>query len=48
MATEPIAQFLIISTIVTVTVFSTAAAVSALWFALVLRRNGLRLRFATV
>jgi hypothetical protein len=45
-ATEPIAQFLIISTIVTVTVFSTAAAVSALWFALVLRRNGLRLRFA--
>jgi len=47
-ATEPIAQFLIISTIVTVTVFSTAAAVSALWFALVLRRHGLRLRFATV
>lgn len=45
-ATEPTAQFLIISTILTVTVVGAAAAVSALWFGLVLRRNGLRLRFA--
>lgn len=45
-ATEPIEQFLIISTIATVTVVGAAAAMSALWFGVVLRRNGLRLRFA--
>ncbi len=45
-ATEPIAQFLIISTIATVTFVGTAAAVSALWFRVVLKNNGLRLRFA--
>ena len=45
--TEPIAQFLIISTISTVSLVSVAAAVSALWFGLVLRSNGLRLRFAS-
>lgn len=46
-ATEPIAQFLIISSIITVALVGAAAAVSALWFGLVLRSNGLRLRFAT-
>lgn len=45
-ATEPIAQFLIISTILTVAVVGAAAGVSALWFGMVLRRNGLRLAFA--
>lgn len=45
-ATEPIAQFLIISTIATVAVVGASAAASALWFGLVLKRNGLRLRFA--
>jgi hypothetical protein len=46
MITEPITQFLIISTIVTVALVGTAAVVSALWFRVVLRSNGLRLRFA--
>ena len=46
-ATEPIAEFLVISAILSVTVVCTAAAASALWFGLVLRRNGLRLRFAS-
>jgi hypothetical protein len=45
-ATEPIMQFLIISTISTVALVGSAAAVSALWFRIVLKRNGLRLRFA--
>jgi hypothetical protein len=45
-ATEPIAQFLIISTIATVTFVTAAAAVSALWLGVVLKNNGLRLRFA--
>lgn len=45
-ATEPIAQFLVISTIITVALVGTAAAVSALWFGVVLKNNGLRLRFA--
>jgi hypothetical protein len=45
-ATEPIAQFLIISTTVTVALVGAAAGVSALWFGRVLRTNGLRLRFA--
>jgi hypothetical protein len=47
-ATEPVAQFLIISTSSTVALVGTAAAASALWFGLVLKRNGLRLRFAAV
>jgi hypothetical protein len=45
-ATEPIAQFLIISTTVTAALVGAAAGVSALWFGRVLRTNGLRLRFA--
>jgi hypothetical protein len=45
-AAEPIAQFLIFSTIITVGVVGAAAGGSALWFGVVLRRNGLRLRFA--
>jgi hypothetical protein len=45
-ATEPITQFLIISTVSTATLVSSAAAVSALWFRTVLKRNGLRLSFA--
>jgi hypothetical protein len=45
-ATEPITQFLIISTIMTVSLVGTAAAASALWFGVVLKNNGLRLRFA--
>lgn len=46
-ATEPIAQFLIISTILSAAAVGAAAAGSALWFGVVLRRNGLRLRFAS-
>jgi hypothetical protein len=45
--TEPIARFLIISTIITVALIGMAAVVSALWFGVVLKNNGLRLRFAT-
>lgn len=45
-AIEPIAQFLIISTIITVALVGAAAAVSALWFGVALKNNGLRLRFA--
>lgn len=44
--TEPITQFLIISTVVTVALVGTAAVISALWFGVVLKSNGLRLRFA--
>jgi hypothetical protein len=44
-ATEPIAVFLIISTLLTVGLVGAAIAVSALWFRAVLRRNGLRLAF---
>ena len=44
--TEPITQFLIISTISTIGLVVTAAGASAFWFGVVLKNNGLRLRFA--
>ena len=44
--TESIPVFLIVSTAITVVVVGTGAGVSALWFCAVLKRNGLRLRFA--
>jgi hypothetical protein len=45
-ATEPVTTFLIVSTLLTVALVGAGAAVSALWFRVVLKRNGLRLRFA--
>jgi hypothetical protein len=45
-ATEPITVFIFLSTVVTGGIVVTGAAVSALWFFSVLRRLGLRLRFA--
>jgi hypothetical protein len=45
-AAEPIAAFLIISTVITAAVVGAGAAASALWFRVVLRHNGLRLGFA--
>ncbi len=45
-ATQPISTFLILSTVVTVGLIVTGAAVSALWFFSVIRRLGLRLSFA--
>ncbi len=45
-ATEPITMFLIISSIVTVSIVGSGAGFSALWFFTVARRCGLRLRFA--
>ena len=46
LVTVPITQFLIISPIITVAFVAMAAAISALWFGVVLKHNGLRLRFA--
>ncbi|MGH3156590.1 MAG: hypothetical protein ACRDNF_08470 [Streptosporangiaceae bacterium] len=45
-ATEPIAMFLIVSSIATVALVGSGAGFSALWFFAVARRCGLRLRFA--
>jgi hypothetical protein len=44
--TEPLREFMIGSTAVTVGLTAAGIAVSALWFASVLRRAGLRVRFA--
>jgi hypothetical protein len=43
---EPIAAFLVVSTAATVAAVGAGAGASALWFCAVLRRDGLRLRFA--
>ena len=46
MVTEPAGVFLMLSTAVTVALVAAGAGASALWFLSVLRRLGLRLRFA--
>jgi hypothetical protein len=47
MMTEPLKTFMIGSTVVTAGLTGTGIAVSALWFWWMLRRSGLRVRFAT-
>jgi hypothetical protein len=44
--TEPVATFLMLSSVATVGLVIAGTGVSALWFAAVLHRTGLRLRFA--
>ena len=46
MMTEPAGVFLMFSTAATIALVIAGAAASAVWFGLVLRRLGLRLRFA--
>jgi hypothetical protein len=46
MVTEPVPVFMVGSTVVTVALTVAGIAVSALWFRSVLRRSGLRVRFA--
>src|SRR6516225_2990316 len=46
MVTEPVRVFMVGSTVVTVALTVAGIAVSALWFRSVLRRTGLRVRFA--
>jgi len=46
MVTEPLRAFLVSSTVVTVALTVAGIAISALWFRSVLRRSGLRVRFA--
>jgi hypothetical protein len=46
MVTEPLGAFMVSSTVVTVALTVAGIAVSALWFRSVLRRSGLRVRFA--
>jgi hypothetical protein len=46
MVTETLAAFMVSSTVVTVALTAAGIAVSALWFRSVLRRSGLRVRFA--
>jgi hypothetical protein len=46
MVTEPLQAFMVASTVVTVALTVAGIAISALWFWSVLRRSGLRVRFA--
>ena len=46
MATEPTATFLLLCTVATITLIAGGIGASVLWFRSVLRRHGLRLRFA--
>ena len=46
MVTEPVKVFMVGSTVVTAALTVAGIAVSALWFRSVLRRFGLRVRFA--
>ena len=46
LATEPTATFLLLTTVATVTLIGLGIGASVLWFRSVLRRQGLRLRFA--
>ena len=46
MVTEPTAVFLMLSTVATVVLVVAGAGASTLWFLSVLRKLGLRLRFA--
>jgi hypothetical protein len=47
MVTEPLRAFMVSSTVVTVALTVAGIAISALWFRSVLRRSGLRVRFAS-
>jgi uncharacterized membrane protein len=44
--TEPVATFLLLSTVATISLIVAGTGASALWFRSVLRKTGLRLRFA--
>ena len=46
MVTEPLQAFMVASTVVTVALTVAGIAISAVWFRSVLRRSGLRVRFA--
>ena len=46
MVTEPLRVFMVASTVITVALTLAGIAISALWFRSVLRRSGLRVRFA--
>jgi hypothetical protein len=46
LATEPTATFLLLCTVATITLIGAGTGASVLWFRSVLRRLGLRLRFA--
>jgi hypothetical protein len=46
MVTEPLTLFLLLTTAVTVGIVVVGAALSVLWFAAVIRKSGLRIRFA--
>jgi hypothetical protein len=46
MVTEPFALFMLLSTLVTIGLTVVGAGICALWFFAVIRRLGLRLRFA--
>jgi hypothetical protein len=46
LATEPTATFLLLCTVATITLIAAGVGASMLWFRSVLRRHGLRLRFA--
>jgi hypothetical protein len=48
LGTEPVATFLLLSTVATVGLVTAGTGASALWFRSVLRKTGLRLRFAPV
>jgi hypothetical protein len=47
MVTEPLTLFLLLTTAVTVAIVVVGTAFSALWFSAVIRKSGLRVRFAT-
>jgi hypothetical protein len=47
MVTEPASVFLMLSTVATIALVVAGAGASAMWFLWVLRKLGLRLRFAT-
>jgi len=46
MVTEPLQAFMVASTVATVALTAAGIAISAVWFWSVLRRSGLRVRFA--
>jgi hypothetical protein len=47
MVTEPLTLFLLLTTAATVAIVVVGTAFSALWFSAVIRKSGLRIRFAT-
>jgi hypothetical protein len=46
MVTEPVRLFLLLTTAVTIGIVAVGAGISALWFLAVIRKSGLRVRFA--